>query len=90
MSEADNRFYREKTGQEVPIPLDHRLIKAIWFPGEDAGGWQVGVLDCTRIAAYQENGQLAPVPCFAVYKGDHLHARVPAHMVYVVYQDPTP
>lgn len=76
---------------EVPLIYDDcREIKAIWFPGEDAGGYSVGSKNysATKIVAYKEHGQMDFVPFFAVYDGDHLECRIPAHMVMVVYASP--
>lgn len=74
---------------DIPlIHMDQRPIKAIWYDGEDAGGFCVGVagFNVSKIVAYSENGQCAPVPFFAVYDEDgNIKARVPAHMVTVVY-----
>lgn len=67
---------------------DPRPIQAIWFEGEGAGGYSTKASSyrCSKIVAYPENGQMAPVPFFAVYDLEgNLEARVPAHMVMVIY-----
>lgn len=75
---------------DIPvIHMDPRPIKAIWFEGENAGGYSIDPRfdgSTSKIVAYGENGQMAPVPFYAVY--DHagqIKARVPAQMVTVVY-----
>ncbi|WPE19859.1 hypothetical protein [Shinella zoogloeoides] len=79
---------------DIPsICEDTREIDSIWFPGEDAGGFWVSANaasphKCDRIRAYSENGQCAPIPFFAVIKGDQIVARIPAHMVEVRYAVP--
>lgn len=76
---------------EVPtIPEDTRKIDSIWYPTEEAWGYSVTAsaassLRCEKIVAYAENGQMAPVPFFAVYRDGQIYARVPAHMVEVRY-----
>lgn len=47
----------------------------------------VGLAGVTKIVAYGEPGQGAYVPYFAVYIGEHLNDRVPAHMVVVSYKE---
>lgn len=66
---------------------DPREIAAIWFPGENAGGYQVGdrAYKCTKIVAYKEHGVSDFTPYYAVYEGKEIKARVPAYMVTVVY-----
>lgn len=77
---------------DVPlIHMDPRPIKSIWFDGENAGGYSIDPqLDgsTSKIVAYGENGQCAPVPFYAVY--DHagnIKARVPAQIVTVIYAE---
>lgn len=69
---------------------DPRPIKAIWFEGENAGGYSVEpAYKVSKIVAYEENGQCAPVPFYAVYDLDgNIKARVPAQMVTVIYEEP--
>lgn len=70
----------------VPTILeDRRPIKSIWFEDEAGSCYRVGSAGVTRIEAYGEPGQGAYVPFFAVWKGDHLAWRVPAHLVSVAY-----
>lgn len=72
-----------------PIHMDPRPIDAIWHPGEGAGGWTTSPgyrFSCDKIVAYAENGQMSPVPFYAVYRGDEIVARVPAQMVEVHYK----
>lgn len=75
---------------DVPvIHMDPRPIQSIWYPGEDAGGYSTDERfdkSTSKIVAYGENGQCAPVPFFAVYDHEgNIKARVPAQMVTVVY-----
>ena len=77
---------------DIPlIFMDPRPILSIWYPGEDAGGYSTDPkwdTSTAKIVAYQENGQCAPVPFFAVYDHDgNIKARVPAQMVTVIYAD---
>ncbi len=70
---------------------DPRPIAGVYFHhGEDAGGYTVGFSNVTKIIAYREHGPGDFMPFFAVYQGDHLQARVPAHAVYVNYARPSP
>lgn len=79
------------------VPLiydDPRPILSIWYEGEGMGGYSiVPNLDKStgKIVAYREHGVSDFTPYFAVY--DHsgsIKARVPAHMVTVIYADPSP
>ncbi|MCC0052127.1 MAG: hypothetical protein H6881_09640 [Rhodobiaceae bacterium] len=77
---------------DIPlIAMDLRPIKSIWFDGENAGGYSTDARfdgSTSKIVAYGENGQCAPVPFYAVYDlGGSIKARVPAQMVTVVYAD---
>lgn len=82
-------MHQAPTHQPCAIFDDPRQITSIWWgdagsghylvrPGEDQGS-------CTAIIAYCEPGAYANVPWLAVYYGDHIHARVPAHQVTIVY-----
>lgn len=66
---------------------DPRPILAIWYDGENAGGYSVSAgYDVSKIVAYRENGQMDNVPFYAVYDLEgNIKARVPAQMVTVVY-----
>lgn len=69
---------------------DPRPIAAIWF--DHGQGYRVSEASdyaCSRIVAYREHGQGDFVPWLAVYQGEHLESRVPAHMVTIVYAEPT-
>jgi len=65
------------------IMEDDRPIRGIWF--EDGG--EYNTKGGFTIRPYQENGEMAPVVWFAVYKGDFLHTRVPGRMVGVTYEE---
>lgn len=64
---------------------DPRLIDGIFYPGEDAGCYRAGQGLVTKIVAYREHGQGDFVPYYAVYHGEEIAARVPAHLVEVTY-----
>lgn len=67
------------------LSRDPRPITGVWFEGENAGGWRVGER-CTKIEAYDENGEMASVPWIAVHNPDGtIIARIPARMVTVMY-----
>jgi len=77
---------------DIPlIHMDPRPIKAIWYDGEDAGGYSTDKRmdgSTSKIVAYGENGQMAPVPFYAVYDHDgNIKARVPAQIVTVIYAE---
>lgn len=69
---------------------DKRRIQSIWFESENAGGYSIDPRydqTTSKIIAYADNGQMAPVPFYAVYDLEgNIKARVPAHMVTVVYE----
>lgn len=68
------------------IMKDPRAISAIYAPGEGSS-WMVGATKITKIEPYEENGQMAPVLWFEVWKGDHLFVRVnAAHVECVTYK----
>ena len=78
-----------------PVPLiydDPREIMSIWYAGEDAGGYSTSPRhdgSTSKIVAYREHGVSDFTPYFAVY--DHagaIKARVPAHLVTVIYAVP--
>ncbi len=67
---------------------DPRPIRAIWYDGEDAGGYDVKTefYKVSKIIAYRENGSMDHVPYYAVYDLEgNIKARVPAHIVTVIY-----
>lgn len=74
----------------IPTILDDaRKIDSIWFEDGQTGHavsiHETSSFKCDEIRAYAENGQCAPVPFFAVYRGGQIIARIPAHMVEVRY-----
>jgi hypothetical protein len=83
----------EQTPFLHPLSKDPRRISAIAVVDT---GRIVAAVDhwsepsITEIRAYDEPGQMGWVPYYAIYRGEHLYARVPAHLVMVVYADPTP
>ena len=44
-----------------------------------------GKFGCGKIVAYAEHESLGPVPYLAVYKGDQVEQKFPAHMVIIHY-----
>ncbi len=77
----------------MTVPLifdDPRPIKSIWYDGENAGGYSTDPQwDQTtdKIVAYREHGASDFTPYYAVYDhGGNIKARVPAHMVTVIYE----
>jgi len=71
------------------LTADPNPISTIAFgPTPDDAGYSVGVNGVSRIEPYHENGEMAPVAWLAVFIGDTIIARVPARMVFIVYQPP--
>lgn len=70
------------------ILKDEREIEAIWFVNDPNGGGHMIAAGwpTTKIVAYGEPGPHCELPWFAVYHGEHIHARVPALHVTVVYK----
>lgn len=64
-------------------------IAGIYYNTEGASGFTVGSHDChmgcDKIEAYPEYGPGDFMPFYAVYRGDRIHARVPAWAVTVFY-----
>ena len=88
---AASAVYEEREHMTEPCKIfdDPRPIRAIWYDGEDAGGYSIdNQWDRTtsKIVAYRENGSMGHVPFYAVYDLEgNIKARVPAHIVTVVY-----
>ena len=51
---------------------------------------RVGSKGVTKIIAYDEAGEMAPVPWLAVYKGDKLWNRIAARHVRIEYDTEAP
>lgn len=69
------------------LSKDTRPIYSVVLSGP-VMGHQVGKDDCTRISAVDENGEMAHVPWFEVWRGDALYCRVnAAHVAEVYYQE---
>jgi hypothetical protein len=67
---------------------DEREIESIWFPGDTGGSYSVGRGDIEKIVTYYENGQMAMVPWFAVFRNGKLSQRINAATVMTVnYKD---
>lgn len=64
------------------LSKDTRLIYALVLEGVS---YWVGSDNVTRISAVDENGEMAHVPWFEVWRGEKLHARVNAAYVSEVY-----
>lgn len=74
--------------EPTTILTDDREIDGIWYPGEDTAGYCVSSAShrCEKIVAYSENGHMAPIPFFAVYRDGEIFARIPANLVEVQYK----
>jgi len=74
---------------QTMLSKDTRTISHVILPAGDiySVGGKAGITD---IIAYDENGELAPVPWIAVYKGDFLFARMPARQVLEIGYVSTP
>lgn len=67
----------------LTIMADERPIRRIWT---DEIQHTVGREGVTKIDSYPENGHMAPLVWFAVYRGEEMFARVNgAHVVEVQY-----
>lgn len=67
------------------LSQDPRPITGIFFDDEEGSHFQVGEFEVTSIVAYDENGLGGCIPWLAVYEGERIVRRVPAHMVEVAY-----
>lgn len=77
--------------QTCAIYDDPREIEAIHWMGYDPPAFAVGRAGVTAIVATRECGEHAYVPWLAVYRGDDVTDRLPAHHVHIVYRrTPTP
>lgn len=79
--------------QTEQIMYDKRPIQMVWSVGseDEMIGATVGRGGVTRIEPYNENGQMAAVTWFAVYKGDFLTARLNgACMAEITYAESQP
>ena len=76
-------------GSEVILAHeDKRTIKTIFYEGDGAGEYIVGGNGITKIEAYGENGEMAQVVWFAIYKGDFLWMRVNGKRIDgVIYEE---
>ena len=54
---------------------------------EDYENYTVGRNGITKIKQYFENGQMAAVPWFAIYKGENIITRMDAVNCIVVYKE---
>lgn len=75
---SEEQFYT-KLGQ------DRRQIRSISWDDADGSSFSVGQSGVTKIEAYEEYGEQCMIPWLAVYRGDEVAARVPAHKVSVFY-----
>lgn len=73
----------------VPLAKDPRAIQSI-AQGLKEGDWRwiVGVNGVTEIRVYEEPGDGAMVPWFAVYVGEHIDVRIAAKNLIVAYMPP--
>ena len=80
----------------TPIAMDDRPIEIVesvsadqegdpsFFFSTRPGRWQ----NCTHIEAYEEPGQMSMVPFYAIFSGENIIARVPAHFAIAHYPHP--
>ena len=66
----------------IVMACDTRVVRRIASKDIE---YKVGSLGVTKIECYEEHGQMAFVPYFAVYRGKHLWLRVPAEGNVVEY-----
>lgn len=66
---------------------DERPIKCAWFNDDrgDEYSFIVGNEGITEIRVYREAGEMGWVPWIAVYHGDEIWHRFPAHMCGLIY-----
>lgn len=67
---------------------DRRPIESISWDDAKGSGFTVGSNGCTKIEAYEENGEYCMLPMLAVFVGDEIKARIPAYKVSVFYTVP--
>ena len=63
---------------------DPRPIQSVWDAADQGHGATVGLNDVTAITYYEENGDMAPVFWFAVWKGDIITKRLNGACMAVV------
>ena len=69
----------------VKMIEDNRSILAVWDVTGQVGA-KVGYNGVTAITYYEENGHMAPVPWFAVWKDKEIIFRLNgAHIAQVIY-----
>lgn len=69
------------------LSKDTRPIYQIFIADDYQRFHRVGTYGVTRISAVDENGEMAHVPWFEVWKGDALYARVNSAFVGEVYYE---
>jgi len=74
--------------KKVPtIVEDERPITSV-FCGPSGNNFTVGTENITAIIAYNECGEYAHVPWVAIYRGEEIAYRYPAHQLAIGYEDP--
>lgn len=64
---------------------DHPIIAAYWLE-EGPVGYRVGQNGVTKIEAYDENGDMAPTPWLAIFKGEKIVMRIAAANMSIHYE----
>jgi hypothetical protein len=73
------------------LSKDTRTISSLFIAGDYQRSYTVGRYEVTKISAVDEQGEMAYVPWFEVWKGDRLLARINASYVSeVFYQEGQP
>lgn len=90
MSATHNRptlwaINEERMMAKTILAQDTRPITGIFWPLENEQYMKVGREGVTKIEAYDEYGIGDMVPWLAVYKGDEIISRIPAHHVEIAY-----
>ena len=74
------------TMTNIPTIMDDkRTIEHIGCVFPNGGWYEVGTFGVTKIEPYEEHGWGSMVTWFAVYVGDEIACRVPAHSMNVSY-----
>ena len=67
------------------IYKDDRPIRKIQYADRSLAVWTVGLYGVTKIEAYQENGEMAPIIWFKIWLRDYLMARVNGKYIETIY-----
>lgn len=80
---------RTSSFTQTRIYDDMREIESVYFPGDDASGFNTSVKahEVEKIVAYNEVGPHGAMPFYAVYRNGEVFVRIPAYMVFVYYKE---